>query len=140
AALDAARDSELRVAALLVDLDGFKSLNDRLGHAVGDVALIRWAERLRSVVGPADTVARIGGDEFLIVCPEIASIEDAITIATRITELQVGPDSGGRDLRFTASVGIALAGNHETRASLIGRADASMYQAKATGSGYALAP
>jgi diguanylate cyclase (GGDEF)-like protein len=92
------------------------------------------------VVRPADTVARIGGDEFLIVCPEGTSVEEAVAIATRITGLQVGPDSGGCVLRFTASVGIALAGPGETRERLIGRADAAMYQAKATGSGYALAP
>jgi diguanylate cyclase (GGDEF)-like protein len=141
-ALDAARGSEcsIRVAALLIDLDGFKSVNDRFGHAVGDDALIRLAEQLQSVVRPADTVARIGGDEFLIVCPEGTSVEEAVAIATRITGLQVGPDSGGCVLRFTASVGIALAGPGETRERLIGRADAAMYQAKATGSGYALAP
>ena len=139
-ALEAARRSEFGVAVLLVDLDGFKILNDRLGHAVGDDALIRWAERLQSVVRPADTVARIGGDEFLIVCPEIGSVEDAIAVATRVTELQVGPGSGGRGLRFTASVGIALAGPDGTRESLIRRADAAMYQAKATGSGFAVAP
>ncbi len=77
-----------------------------LGHAVGDDALIQWAERLESVVRPADTVA----------------------------------GSGGRGLRFTASVGIALAGPDGTRESLIRRADAAMYQAKAAGSGYAVAP
>ncbi|WP_252190325.1 MULTISPECIES: GGDEF domain-containing protein [unclassified Rhodococcus (in: high G+C Gram-positive bacteria)] len=102
---------------------------------------------MQSVVRPADTVARIGGDvariggdEFLIVCPEDTSAEEVIAIATRITELQVGPDSSGHVLRFTASVGVALAGPGETRETLIGRADAAMYQAKAAGSGYALAP
>ncbi|EID76950.1 hypothetical protein W59_25536 [Rhodococcus opacus RKJ300 = JCM 13270] len=140
AALDAARGSQYRVAALLIDVDEFKSLNDRLGHAVGDDALILLAEQLQSVVRPADTVARIGGDEFLIVCPQTTSVEETIATATRITELQVGADSVGRELRFTASVGIALAGPQETRQTLIRRADAAMYHAKATGSGYALAP
>ncbi|MFD9664374.1 diguanylate cyclase domain-containing protein [Rhodococcus sp. NPDC059968] len=140
AALDAARGSERRVAALLIDLDEFKTLNDRLGHAVGDDALIRLAEQLQAVVRPTDTVARIGGDEFLIVCPQTTSVEETIAIATRITELRVGADSAGRELRFTASVGIALAGPQETRQTLIRRADAAMYHAKVTGSGYALAP
>lgn len=140
AALDAARSSESTVAALLVDLDEFKIVNDRLGHAVGDAALIRLAEQLQSVVPAADTVARIGGDEFLIVCPEVAATEDAIAVATRITELQVDPGSDAHVLRFTASVGIALAGPQDTRETLIRRADTAMYRAKTTGSGYALAP
>ncbi|MGW4338720.1 diguanylate cyclase domain-containing protein [Rhodococcus koreensis] len=140
AALDAARGSQYRVAALLIDVDEFKSLNDRLGHAVGDDALILLAEQLQSVVRPTDTVARIGGDEFLIVCPQTTSVEETIAIATRITELQVAADSVGHELRFTASVGIALAGPQETRQTLIRRADAAMYHAKVTGSGYALAP
>jgi len=69
AALAAARGSGRMVAALLINLDEFKTLNDRLGHAVGDDALIRLAEQLQSVIRPTDTGARIGGDEFLIVCP-----------------------------------------------------------------------
>ncbi|PBC53484.1 sensor domain-containing diguanylate cyclase [Rhodococcus sp. ACPA1] len=140
AALDTARGSERTVAALLIDLDEFKTLNDRLGHAVGDNALIRLAEQLQSVIRPTDTVARIGGDEFLIVCPDTASVEEAITLATRVTELQIGADSAGHELRFTASVGVAVAGPEETREALIRRADAAMYHAKATGSGYAVAP
>ncbi|WP_231914135.1 GGDEF domain-containing protein, partial [Rhodococcus sp. LB1] len=139
AALDTARGSGRTVAALLIDLDEFKSLNDRLGHAVGDDALIRLAEQLQSVIRPTDTVARIGGDEFLIVCPDTTTTE-AITLATRVTELQIGADSAGHELRFTASVGVAVAGPEETREALIRRADAAMYHAKATGSGYALAP
>ncbi|TQC41782.1 GGDEF domain-containing protein, partial [Rhodococcus sp. WS4] len=134
------RGSGRTVAALLIDLDEFKTLNDRLGHAVGDDALIRLAEQLQSVVHPTDTVARIGGDEFLIVCPDTTSIEEAITLATRITELHIGADTAGNELRYTASVGIALAGPQETRDTLIRRADAAMYEAKTIGSGYTLAP
>ncbi|UZG60456.1 diguanylate cyclase domain-containing protein [Rhodococcus opacus] len=77
---------------------------------------------------------------FLIVCPDTASVEEAITLATRITELQIGADSAGHELRFTASVGVAVAGPEETRETLIRRADAAMYHAKATGRGYAVAP
>ena len=124
---------------MLIDLDEFKTLNDRLGHAVGDDVLIRLAEQLQSVVRPTDTVARIGGDEFLIVCPDTTTTE-AITLATRITELHIGPDSTGRELRYTASVGIALARPEDTRETLIRRADAAMYEAKTTGSGHTLAP
>ncbi|TQC42432.1 GGDEF domain-containing protein, partial [Rhodococcus sp. WS4] len=134
------RGSGRTVAALLIDLDEFKTLNDRLGHAVGDDALIRLAEQLQSAVHPTDTVARIGGDEFLIVCPDTTSVEEAVALATRITELQIGADSTGRELRYTASVGIALANPEDTRETLIRRADAAMYEAKAAGSGYALAP
>jgi diguanylate cyclase (GGDEF)-like protein len=72
----------------LIDLDGLKILNDRLGEAVGDDALIWWAEQLHPVGRATDTVARIGGDKFLVVCPDIASASDAIVVATRITASQ----------------------------------------------------
>jgi diguanylate cyclase (GGDEF)-like protein len=140
AALVAAREGGHTVATLLIDLDGFKVVNDRFGHASGDEALVLLAEQLQSAVRSGDTVARIGGDEFLIVCPDITSAENAVALATRITELQIRPCSDGLGLRFTASVGIAIAGPADTRETLIHRADTAMYQAKASRSGYAVAP
>jgi diguanylate cyclase (GGDEF)-like protein len=135
AALDHAARTGSRVAVLVIDLDNFRHLNARLGHAGGDAALIRLADHLRSSVRPADTVARLGGDEFLIMCPAVAGPADATAIAERIAHLDPYPGAAP----VTASVGIAVTGTTVAPHELIHLADRAMYRAKAIGPGrYAL--
>ena len=118
---------------LFLDLDGFKAINDRHGHHVGDQLLKAIAARLRAVLRPADVVARLGGDEFVAVCEELAGLEEAHAIASRVEVAIAEPvttDAG--PLRVYASVGLALAeGSQDADADdLIRRADEAMYRAK----------
>lgn len=124
-----------RAAALLyVDLDGFKPINDRYGHATGDAFLVATARRLTKVVRPPDTVARIGGDEFVVVL-DVADSADAEHVATRIIEELSRPIViEGHEMAVTASVGIALTHSEEADPELLIRqADAAMYRAKDEG-------
>lgn len=135
-ALTTAHRTDARIAVLLIDLDEFKTVNDRLGHAGGDVALIGLAERLTGAVRPADTVARLGGDEFLVLCADMAGPDEALDLATRIIEAVATPDpAAGHPLTFSASIGIALSGPVSTPEELIRRADLAMYRAKKAGAG-----
>jgi diguanylate cyclase (GGDEF)-like protein/PAS domain S-box-containing protein len=121
---------------LFLDLDGFKSINDTHGHRVGDEILTAVAARLRSVLRPADVVARLGGDEFVAVCEELAGLEEAHTIASRVEVAIAAPiDTSNGPLTVYASVGLALAeGAREADADdLIRRADEAMYRAKQAG-------
>ena len=117
-------------AVLFIDLDGFKQVNDEHGHAAGDRLLRRIAERLRSAVREQDLVGRIGGDEFLILCPEIGGHEPAVALAERIAELlrrDVALSAGGRQ----ASIGVAWSSGESIGAeALIARADRAMYESK----------
>jgi diguanylate cyclase (GGDEF)-like protein len=118
---------------LFLDLDGFKAINDEHGHHVGDQLLKAVAGRLRAVLRPADVVARLGGDEFVAICEEIAGLEEAHAIASRVEVAIAEPiptDAG--PIRVYASVGLALAeGPREADADdLIRRADEAMYRAK----------
>jgi diguanylate cyclase (GGDEF)-like protein/PAS domain S-box-containing protein len=117
-------------AVLFIDLDGFKQVNDEHGHAAGDRLLRRIAERLRGAVREQDLVGRIGGDEFLILCPEIGGHEPAVALAERIAELlrrDVALSAGGRQ----ASIGVAWSSGEAIDAeALIARADRAMYESK----------
>lgn len=125
-------------AALFVDLDGFKQINDTLGHGHGDSVLCTVARRLSSVVRQTDTVARIGGDEFFIVAHDVGSQADAAHLADKILDTLAEPVPGvpGRQ-RVGASIGICLfsgAALADTDpAAIVGAADGAMYQAKAAG-------
>jgi len=123
------------VAVLFIDLDGFKLVNDSLGHSAGDELLIRAAERICASVRERDVVARLGGDEFVAVCLDIDDIQVATTIAQRITiQLALPFRIGAQDAIVSASVGIALAGSQPTTSEdLLREADMAMYQAKTTG-------
>ena len=122
-------------AVLLFDLDHFKSINDRLGHAVGDTVLVRFAALLQENVRPFDTVARWGGEEFMLLCPD-CGVSGAVAISERV--LEACPDIFGDTLppevRQTTSVGIAVYPEHgHTPESVIHAADEALYRAKREG-------
>ncbi|MBW3669240.1 MAG: EAL domain-containing protein [Actinobacteria bacterium] len=123
------------VAVLFLDLDRFKVVNDSLGHDVGDQLITAMAGRLRAVLRPGDTAARFGGDEFTVLCEEIAEPADAIAIADRILAAVAKPfQLDDAEVRLSTSVGIALAtGPGDRPDELVRDADAAMYQAKQQG-------
>ncbi|MDR3439369.1 EAL domain-containing protein [Telmatospirillum sp.] len=134
-----ARNSQ-KCALLFVDLDDFKTLNDSSGHAIGDLLLQEVAKRLVANVREVDTVARFGGDEFIVLIEDLSeSIEEAATQAESIGEKILTAIAqpyllAGRECRGTASVGIVLfGGQHESSDELLTQADIAMYQAKAAG-------
>ena len=124
-----------RVAVMFVDLDRFKSINDTLGHDVGDELLKSVAARLQEVVRAADTVSRLGGDEFVIVLPDVVAIEDAATVAEKVVAvLAPAVTINGHELRATPSIGISLFPDDGKDAyTLMKNADTAMYFAKSEG-------
>jgi diguanylate cyclase (GGDEF)-like protein/PAS domain S-box-containing protein len=130
----AAREGR-RIALLLLDLDGFKQINDRHGHAVGDRVLAAVAGRLRETVREADTVARMGGDEFVVLLHEVGDIGDATQVAEKIHACIREPIvDGERRLTVGTSIGISLFPDHgETPDALLHRADHAMYRGKNRG-------
>lgn len=129
-----------KIAVLFVDLDGFKPVNDSLGHAAGDQLLRDTAARLRSVARDSDTVARIGGDEFVLLMEDTASLADTVSLARRLLEAIARPfEIASRQVQISASVGIVVYPDHGDKDKLIAHADAAMYAAKrAGGNTYAL--
>jgi diguanylate cyclase (GGDEF)-like protein len=130
------RRSNTPVAALYVDIDGFKHVNDTFGHAAGDELLRIVAQRLRSVVREGDTAARLGGDEFVILLEGATLDAGAELVAERLLEVLSLPydlrDMGGRELCLSASIGIAD-GFRATAEALLAEADVAMYEAKSSG-------
>jgi len=120
------------VGVLFIDLDGFKEINDVHGHDVGDVVLVNVASRLRREVRDGDTVARFGGDEFVVLCEDLVRIEAAEPLARRLAEAVAQPVStGDRLLVVHASIGVVVEQNPATSAeSLVKRADEEMYRVK----------
>ena len=136
-AIAQARRHQAPVAVLMLDLDRFKNINDSLGHHVGDELLEQVAARLRACLRESDTAARLGGDEFAISLPELASIEDAKTVAEKILEVLQEPfQVEQHELNIGGSIGIARYPDDGTdHATLLRAADAAMYDAKAQGRG-----
>jgi len=135
-ALGMARRRSSRLALLFIDLNGFKQLNDVHGHATGDAALQAVARLLQSSVRETDTVSRHGGDEFLVLLPEISQAGDAALIAQKMLDtLAAAPlQAGGRRLSLSASIGIAIyPDDGENLPSLVAKADAAMYSVKREG-------
>jgi len=120
---------------MFLDLDRFKSINDTLGHAVGDELLIEVSRRLRVSVRDSDTVARLGGDEFVVVLPALRSVEDAEVVAKKILVSLGAPyELSGHPVRTSPSIGVALyPENASDGDSLLKNADAAMYEAKQGG-------
>jgi diguanylate cyclase (GGDEF)-like protein len=123
-----------RVALLLIDLDGLKTLNDRLGHGGGDEALRRAAEAIRRGSRAPDLAARWGGDEFLLVAPN-TGLDEAVQLAERIRAMVAGPFDD-RIPRVTVSIGVFGGGPHDGHRhldALLAGADAALYEAKRRG-------
>ncbi|HEY9514672.1 MAG TPA: EAL domain-containing protein [Gemmatimonadaceae bacterium] len=119
------------LAVLFVDLDGFKMVNDSLGHAAGDALLVAVSRRLLTCVRAADTVARLGGDEFALLIEDAAGDYSTTAVAQRIEEAVRQPiELDGKDVVVTASIGIASAGVDGSAADLLRDADMAMYVAK----------
>jgi diguanylate cyclase (GGDEF)-like protein/PAS domain S-box-containing protein len=136
-ALARARRNGSCTAVLFVDLDGFKMVNDSLGHAAGDELLRRVAPRIAGALRANDTVARFGGDELIVLCEDIDGEEEAIIVGERILEsFNAGPFAVFEDEVFvTASVGVAIARSDSTPGALVRDADTAMYRAKEQGAG-----
>jgi diguanylate cyclase (GGDEF)-like protein len=139
------------VSVLVLDLDGFKRVNDSLGHPAGDALLVQVAERLLSATRGSDTVARLGGDEFAVLIENARQPHDAVSVAERVLQalrtpfVLAGPDgAGGAEAVVGTSVGIAQGAPHGARPAgdaaaavdaLLRDADLAMYRAKASGKG-----
>ncbi|MGA2011187.1 MAG: EAL domain-containing protein [Solirubrobacteraceae bacterium] len=122
------------LAVLFLDLDDFKTINDSLGHAVGDTLLQSVAARIDPLVRPTDTAARLGGDEFAVLLEGVDSEAEAEEIAQRILDsLTAGFHINDRELRVTASIGISLSDETVDADALLRNADMAMYAAKASG-------
>lgn len=132
-ALARARRRGQEVAVIFIDVDRFKAVNDGHGHAAGDTVLTIVADRLRATFRAEDTIARFGGDEFVVVCEDLATLEALDTLVTRTRGALAQPYAiAGAHLRLTASVGAASSDGHTTVERLLNHADAEMYDAKAT--------
>ncbi len=134
-ALAVARRDQTCFAIMFIDLDNFKPVNDEFGHNVGDLLLKHIAGRIEGAVRESDTVARIGGDEFVILLRQVQQIEDAVVVAEKIRDAVVQPcDIEGRHIVISASTGIAIYPEHGGDLMTLSKhADMAMYRAKEAG-------
>ena len=121
------------MAVVFIDVDKFKAVNDRHGHAAGDAVLTTVADRLRATFRAEDTIARLGGDEFVIVCEDLQTPDDVNVLAVKTRSALAQPYVvAGQRLHLTASVGAAISDGNSTVERLLNHADSEMYDAKAT--------
>jgi len=138
-----ARRNKGSMAVMYLDLDGFKQINDTLGHDAGDTLLSMVAARMVAAVRQEDTVARLGGDEFVIVLRELSHADSVAKLASKVIQAVSQPYSiQGRDVSMTASVGVSIYPTHgEEGETLMKSADLALYEAKRTGkNNYYIAP
>ncbi|MGI3130719.1 putative bifunctional diguanylate cyclase/phosphodiesterase [Halopseudomonas pachastrellae] len=135
AAIGRAKGQGRQLALAFVDIDNFKTINDSLGHAAGDVLLQVVAQRLRSAVRDSDTVSRLGGDEFIMTLPDLDCQDTALSVARRMQEMVAQPISlGGRQLLTSLSIGMALfPRDGDDFATLLRKAELATLRAKTTG-------
>ena len=128
------RRSGLESAVLFLDIDHFKTVNDTRGHGAGDALLAGFAARLRASVRASDTVARFGGDEFVVLLEDVRERNSAVRIAEKILDEARRPlNVGDGEVAVTTSIGVAYSDATSTEDELLRRADAALYQAKAAG-------
>ncbi len=134
-AISLARRHQRHIAVLFLDCDNFKNINDSLGHTMGDLLLQSLAKRIMSAGRSSDTVSRQGGDEFIILLPEVNTVEDATTYASKILAEVAKPHLiGEHELHLTASIGIALyPADGRNAETLVHNADIALYEAKENG-------
>jgi diguanylate cyclase (GGDEF)-like protein len=131
--LRGAERSKAPTALLFIDVDNFKAVNDTHGHVVGDAVLVEVARRLRSAVRPTDLVARVGGDEFVVLAPEVDEA-DAQEVARRVLALCSAPLTvGGLTMEVSVSIGVAIEDPGAEPQRALAKADTAMYAAKAAG-------
>ncbi|WP_438970190.1 diguanylate cyclase domain-containing protein [Methylophaga sp.] len=133
--LSYAKRSKLALGVMFIDLDGFKTVNDTHGHDVGDQLLKAVAERLTSILRATDTLSRIGGDEFLVLLPEIKDVTDLTNIAEKLLKATATPFIiAKQNIEVSASIGVAVYPHHgTTEEALLKHADDAMYKAKKDG-------
>jgi diguanylate cyclase (GGDEF)-like protein/PAS domain S-box-containing protein len=125
-----------QLAVLYLDVDDFKSINDALGHAAGDALLKQFGQRLKGQVRASDTVARVGGDEFVVLMEGFNSLDHLRSVAGKIIEAMQPPfDLADRSIHVSASIGVATSPPSSTWEEVLHAADSAMYEAKAAGSG-----
>ena len=135
-ALALAKRNKMRLALMFLDLDQFKPINDTLGHQVGDLLLKAVSQRLQEGIRETDTVARIGGDEFVILLPAIEDEKHALILAEKIRHLlsESFDLAGGHSLSISSSIGVAIYPEYGSdEVQLLKNADGAMYRAKQCG-------
>jgi len=131
------RRPDRKFSVVFLDVDHFKEVNDRHGHAAGDAVLLAVTERLRRCLRPQDTIARFGGDEFALLLDEASTVEDIDAIATRIqSEVQRPVVVGETEVFVSASMGVAIgSAGYGSAEEIMRDADRAMYRAKSGGRG-----
>ncbi len=128
------RDACIPIGLLLIDLDGFKPINDTYGHEAGDWVLHQIAQRLTVAARATDCVARIGGDEFVLLCPQVRGEQDLMTVSDRVrTEIMKPVQVTDHTSILSASIGCAMGTRSSTLGQLLREADTAMYHAKRAG-------